>query len=122
MSSINYFNCDCRFTSYGILLDSLINTAKDINILCDHKIINNWLNPEDAAQLFNKLYNDIAVNYSEYKELSREVNRFCRRRLPRWRAVLMGKYFNTPWAGISTLAAIILLIMTFLQTLYGMKK
>jgi hypothetical protein len=44
--------CDDRITSYAILLDSLINTAKDIDILCENEIIDNWLNPEDAAQLF----------------------------------------------------------------------
>ncbi|XP_059451412.1 UPF0481 protein At3g47200-like [Corylus avellana] len=114
-------NCGFKFASYVVLLDSLINTVKDINILCDHEIIDNCLNPEDAAQLFNKLYHDTFVAF-DYVDLSREVNRFCQRRLPRWRAVLMGKYFNTPWAGFSTLAAIILLIMTFLQTLYAMKK
>jgi hypothetical protein len=42
---ISYEQChsyyDHRITSYAILLDSLINTEKDIDILCEHKIIDN---------------------------------------------------------------------------------
>jgi hypothetical protein len=114
-------NSDDRITSYAILLDSLINTEKDIDILCENNIIENWLNPEDAAQLFNKLYHDTLVNY-HYIELCRRVNSYCRRRWPRWRGVLVRNYFNTPWAILSTLAAIILLILTLIQTVYAMKK
>ncbi|XP_059451415.1 UPF0481 protein At3g47200-like [Corylus avellana] len=114
-------NSDDRITSYAILLDSLINTAKDIDILYESEIIDNWLNPEDAAQLFNKLYLDTCVAY-HYNDLCTQVNSYCRRRWPRWRAVLAHNYFNTPWAFISTLAAFILLLLTLLQTVYTMKN
>jgi hypothetical protein len=113
--------CEDRITSYAVLLDNLINTAKDIDILCENKIIENWLNPEDAAQLFNKLYLDTSVNYY-YTGLSRQVNNFCQRRWPRWRGTLVRNYFNTPWAILSTLAAVILLILTLVQTVYAVKK
>jgi hypothetical protein len=116
-----YPKCKTRITSYAVLLDSLINTAKDMDILCENKIIENWLNPEDAAQLFNKLYLDTAVDYC-YTDLCRQVNIFCRNCLPRCRAELVGKYFNTPWAGLSTSAAVILLILTFVQTWYSIKS
>jgi hypothetical protein len=82
--------CEAWITSYAILLDNLIKTAKDMDILCENRIIHNWLNPEDVAQLFNKLYHDT--------------------------------YFNTPWAFISTFAAVSLLVMTLLQTLYTMEN
>ncbi|XP_062151591.1 UPF0481 protein At3g47200-like [Alnus glutinosa] len=117
-----YPKCKARITSYAILLDSLINTAKDMDILCENKIIENWLNPEDAAHLFNKLYIDTYPDCYYYTNLCKQVNSFCQRRWPRWRAVLVGKYFNTPWAGFSTLAAVILLILTLVQTVYAMKK
>ena len=116
-----HHNIPHSITSYAILLDCLINTSKDIDILCENEIIDNWLNPQDAAQFFNKLYLDTLVNYN-YDGLCREVNSFCRRRWPRWRAVLARNYFNTPWAFISTLAAFILLLLTLLQTVYTIKK
>ncbi|XP_059451130.1 UPF0481 protein At3g47200-like, partial [Corylus avellana] len=110
--------CEARITSYAILLDNLINTAKDIDILCKNQIIHNWLNPEDAAQLFNKLYRDTYLEHFYYTNLCKQVNSFCKRRWPRWRAVFVRNYFNTPWAFLSTLAAVCLLVMTLLQTLY----
>jgi hypothetical protein len=113
-----YPKCEARITSYAVLLDSLINTAKDMDILCENKIIENWLNPEDAAQLFNKLYLDTYVHYC-YTDLCRQVNSFCQRRWPRWRGALVRNYFNTPWAILSTLAAVILLILTLVQTWYS---
>jgi hypothetical protein len=115
-------NCEARFTSYAILLDNLINTAKDMDILCENEIIDNWLNPEDAAQFFNKLYHNAFVKKYYYLSLCNQVNRFCQRRWPRWRAMLVRNYFNTPWAILSTLVAATLLILTFLQTFYSMKN
>ena len=39
-----------------IFIDRLINSAKDAELLGKYKIIENLLSPDDAAQLFNKLY------------------------------------------------------------------
>jgi hypothetical protein len=108
--------CEARVTSYVMFLDNLILTTKDMDILCDNQIIVNWLNHEDAAQLFNQLYHDTYVKDYYYQNICHDVNSFCRRRWPRWRAVLVHNYFNTPWAILSTLAAFILLILTLLQT------
>ena len=117
-----YPNSDAIITSYAILLDNLINTSKDVEILCENKVLNNWLNPEDAVEFFNKLYHDTYVDHYYYKNLCFEVNRFCQHEWRRRRAVLMRNYFNTPWAGLSTLAAITLLILSFLQTLFTIKS
>lgn len=116
-----YPNCEARFTSYAILLDSLINTVKDMDILCENDIIANWLNPEDATQYFNKLYHNAYVKQYYYLSLCEKVNKRCQDRWPRWRAVLVRNYFNTPWAILSTLAAVILLVLSVLQTVYSMK-
>ncbi|KAB1212499.1 hypothetical protein CJ030_MR5G001033 [Morella rubra] len=116
-----YANCEARVTSYAILIDNLINTTKDVEILCENEIIDNWLNPEDAVQFFNKLYYHSFVRTFYYGSLCNKVNIYCRHRWPRWRTVLVRNYLNTPWAMLSTLAAIVLLVLTFLQTLYTMK-
>ncbi|XVE67721.1 hypothetical protein DITRI_Ditri09bG0011200 [Diplodiscus trichospermus] len=46
-----YPNCAPRVTSYAVLLSHLINTPKDLDILCDTGIIDNWLIPEDSTKL-----------------------------------------------------------------------
>ncbi|KAK7854210.1 upf0481 protein [Quercus suber] len=112
-------NCEPRFTSYAVLIDNLINTAKDVDILCENKIIDNWLNPEDAVPFFNKLYYNAFLKEIYYQKVRQDLNNYCKRRWPRWRAVLVRNYFNTPWAILSTAVAAILLILSFTQTWYS---
>ncbi|GMY18694.1 UPF0481 protein At3g47200-like [Fagus crenata] len=111
------------FTSYAILVDNLINSAKDADILSKNEIIDNWLSPEDAVQFFSKFYHNTCVKDEYYSQsLTRDVSRYCQCRWPRWRVALVRNYFNTPWAILSTLATVILLILSFLQTWYTMMK
>ncbi|KAG5254418.1 UPF0481 protein [Salix suchowensis] len=110
--------CTDRITSYAVLLDNLINTTKDMDILTRSKIITNWLNPEEAMQFFNKLYHDACLKTYYYQTLCQDVSRYHGRRWPRWRALLMRNYFGTPWAIVSMLAAATLLILTIVQTIF----
>ncbi|KAG5254409.1 UPF0481 protein [Salix suchowensis] len=110
--------CDDKITSYAVLLDSLINTTKDMDILTRSGIINNWLNPEEATQFFNKLYLDACLKEYYYQKVLQDVNKYCQRRWPRWRALLMRNYFGTPWAIVSMFAAATLLILTVVQTIF----
>ncbi|KAK4603338.1 hypothetical protein RGQ29_012042 [Quercus rubra] len=91
-------NCEPRFTSYAVLIDNLINTAKDVDILCENKIIDNWLNPADAVPFFNKLYYNAFLKEIYYQKFRQDLNNYCKRRWPRWRAMLLRNYFDTPWA------------------------
>ncbi|XWS30487.1 hypothetical protein CRYUN_Cryun24cG0121800 [Craigia yunnanensis] len=67
---ISYEQClsNCRpiFTSYTKIMDNLIDTSNDMEILCKKKIFDNWLSPEDATEFFNKLYNDTYVKSSTF--------------------------------------------------------
>ncbi|KAF4385768.1 hypothetical protein F8388_010324 [Cannabis sativa] len=111
-------NCKGKITSYAILLDNLINTSKDMEILCKRGVVDNWLNNEEATEFFNQLYNDTFVNYFHYSKLIVDVNEHCGHRWPKYRRVLMHDYFKHPWALTSVFAAAILLFLTFLQTLF----
>nr|POE79066.1 hypothetical protein CFP56_43074 [Quercus suber] len=83
-----------------------------MDILCENKVIDNWLNPDDAVPFFNKLYYNAHLKKEiYYQKLCKDVNEYCNRRWLRWR-----NYFNTPWAIFSTTAVAILLIHSFLQT------
>ncbi|XP_034906450.2 UPF0481 protein At3g47200-like [Populus alba] len=79
--------CTDRITSYAVLLDNLINTTKDMDTFTSSGIIGNWLNPDEATQFFNKLYQDAYLKKYYYLKLCQEVNRYYRRRFPRWRAL-----------------------------------
>ena len=64
-------------TSYAILMDNLINTNKDMEILCKNKVIENWLNVEDATRFFNQLYDDTYIKENFYACLTKDVNDHC---------------------------------------------
>ncbi|XP_059429116.1 UPF0481 protein At3g47200-like [Corylus avellana] len=80
---------DDTITSYAILLDNLIDTTKDVEILRERNILSICLNPEDAVQFFNKLYHTTCVKSFHYLDLCRDLNKHCQKRLPRWRALLV---------------------------------
>ncbi|KAK3187800.1 hypothetical protein Dsin_027361 [Dipteronia sinensis] len=104
---------------YIKFMDCLINTPEDAKLLRGLGIINNWLGDDEViANLFNSLGDDVVLGENfYYSEVFNKVNLHCSRRLNKWKAKLRQDYFNTPWAIISFLAAVVLLILTFLQTL-----
>ncbi|KAF3774593.1 UPF0481 protein [Nymphaea thermarum] len=105
-------------TSYIVFMDSLIDTAEDVSLLCSRGIAKNHLDSdEDAADVFNKLGDGITYTPDEerYKDLQSYV-------ASDWnvaRAYLKRNYFQNPWSILSLLAAIALLILTFIQTLFS---
>ncbi|CAN6575111.1 unnamed protein product [Malus baccata var. baccata] len=114
----SYYSCPHMITSYAVLMDNLINSSKDIDLLSDEKILENWLSSEDAAQFFNDLYNDTTVMGSYYGNLCQKVSDHYNRRWNKWMEKLRRDHFNSPWAIISLVAALILLVLTVLQTVY----
>ncbi|XXG86947.1 hypothetical protein AAC387_Pa11g1753 [Persea americana] len=114
--------CGNHFTSYCHLIDFLVNTPKDVSILREADIIENGLGSnEEVALFFNELCKEIvwSVNGSYLADLFDKVNQHTQKRWPRWRAKLVRDYFGNPWAIISVIAALIILILTFLQSYFS---
>ncbi|GMN75675.1 hypothetical protein TIFTF001_056724 [Ficus carica] len=109
-------------TSYAMLLDNLINTKDDVEILSQNEVLENWLNVEEATQFFNKLYTDTYVKAYYYLQLTNQVDKYCKRSWPKYRTVLMRDYFKHPWASISFAVATFLVICAFVQTLFTIIK
>ena len=85
-------------------------------------IIEHWLGSDaEVADLFNRLCQEVVydVNDSYLSRLSEEVNRYYNHRWNAWRASLRHNYFSNPWAIISFVAAVVLLLLTFAQSFYG---
>nr|XP_029144060.1 UPF0481 protein At3g47200-like [Arachis hypogaea] len=97
--------CHCINESYLpdyiAVLDFLINTEKDVDLLIKNGIIENWLGDSNAvAKMFNGLganimYPDFNVQYSL---LFQRLNAFCARL-----ATLRRDYCNTPWKTVALL-------------------
>ncbi|XP_072993719.1 UPF0481 protein At3g47200-like [Typha latifolia] len=110
-------------TSFSLLLDLLIDSEKDTEILQQSKIIRNILGSgEEVAVFFNQLGHYAAVDLKGhyFAELFRQVNRYCDTKWHSYRATLMCDYFRNPWMTLSLLAALLLLLLTFLQTFFAL--
>ncbi|OWM81468.1 UPF0481 protein At3g47200-like [Punica granatum] len=115
------------FTNFFIFLDSLIYSKLDIQILHREGIINHVLGSDKGvAILINTLGRQIVYdpgqNYLsvEMKEVNHRCKVYYESRLQNWWRNLVKNYFNNPWSLVSLIAAISLLILTFLQTFYTM--
>ncbi|KAL4297596.1 hypothetical protein GQ457_12G004840 [Hibiscus cannabinus] len=121
-------------SDYVVFMDNLINTGKDVKLLCRYGIIDNRLGDEKVvALMFNKLcdsirFSDDFLLFSNfYADTFDKVNIICKRKWnmkkakrkwEKYRAILKKDYFNSPWSLCSFVAAAFLLLFTLLQTMY----
>ncbi|KAK8684875.1 hypothetical protein V6N13_040890 [Hibiscus sabdariffa] len=122
-------------SDYVVFMDNLINTGKDVQLLCKSGIIDKRSGDDEAvAQMFNKLCDSIRfsrnLRFSDdfyYADTFVRVNKFCKRKWnkervkrkwKKYNAMLKKDYFNSPWSGCSFAAATVLLLLTLLQTIY----
>ncbi|XP_057449556.1 UPF0481 protein At3g47200 [Lotus japonicus] len=117
-----HLDCSNDITSYVIFMDNLINSPEDVGYLHYHGIIEHWLgSDEEVADLFNRLCQEVVfdINNSYLSTMSDAVNRYYNHRWNKWYASLRHNYFSNPWAIISFIAAVVLLLLTLAQTYYS---
>ncbi|KAI8011365.1 UPF0481 protein [Camellia lanceoleosa] len=108
------------FTAYMNFMDFLVNSSEDVEILSHHGIIHDLLGDNAVVStMLSKLGNNIVIPFFGYPEVYNNVNKHCEERWNRWLAILRRDYFNTPWALISFLAALLLLVLTVVQTIFS---
>ncbi|GAB4856410.1 hypothetical protein Ancab_014329 [Ancistrocladus abbreviatus] len=118
---LNHQNCTTYMTTYATLLDCLVNSAKDVEYLSDHNIIENYFGTEaEVAGFINNLGKDVTFDIERcyLAQLFNDVNHYYRNSWHVHWASFEYTYFNTPWSFISATAAFVLLVLAVLQTLY----
>lgn len=111
----------CYITDYMTLMDSLIDSPKDVAILSHRGIIHNWNGDDEVvSKMFNTIGDEVTVRSYPflYADIFNKVNIRCQKRWSRQMATLNRNYLNSPWALISVLAASVLLLLTFIQTFF----
>ena len=115
--------CDYRrpkfITDFYLILDCLINTTKDVDLLSEKGIVVNWLGDSEAVTtLINRLNRGIFRGdmNSNFSRLSKDLNEYYEKPWHKWQAILRHQYLSTPWRMDSVIAAIILLVLTLIQT------
>ena len=110
---------EAYISDYYFMLDFLINTSHDVDLLCGKGIMVNYLgDSRAAASMINNLNNGIStVDMSiDYIRICKELNEFYDNPWHSWKATLRREYFSSPWRTASTVAAVILLVLTIIQT------
>ncbi|KAM6573208.1 hypothetical protein CsatA_017288 [Cannabis sativa] len=108
-------------TSYMVFLNHLIDSAKDVEILVNNDIMEKYMEMNDAIIFFNRITTH-TISQDYYIHIINDINKYCGHRWPRYRRVLNRDYFKHPWALISVLVALTLLILAFLQTVFTIIK
>ncbi|KAL9386533.1 hypothetical protein Peur_019657 [Populus x canadensis] len=123
---VAYEQCSRRkhlyVTDYITLMDCLINNQEDVQILRHSEIIENGLGDDGkVCFLFNNLGKNVIHSQRRhfyYNKVFDGVNEHCNRKRNVWMAKLKHDYFNSPWALLSVLAAVALLLFTLAQTVF----
>ncbi|KAK9292869.1 hypothetical protein L1049_020850 [Liquidambar formosana] len=114
------------FSAFHWFMDQLISSENDVKLLRSRGIIKNLLGDDKAvSDIFNKLCERVILTTQSllyFSQVRQKVNIHCETPWNQMKAKLKHDYFNTPWAGVSTIAAIVLLILTFLQTFAALKS
>ncbi|KAJ4958865.1 hypothetical protein NE237_025976 [Protea cynaroides] len=106
-------------TEYAAFLDGLIDSRKDVELLQLNGIVETIFgDPKGMAKLFTSLLRHTAIPLYYTFPIHRDMDLYYNKPWHKWKASLMLDYFNTPWSFMSVIAAIILLILTFIQTFY----
>ncbi|XP_034922102.2 UPF0481 protein At3g47200-like [Populus alba] len=109
-------------TDYITLMDCLISSQEDVQILRHSGIIENGLGDDGmVCSLFNNLGTNVILSHRRYfcyHKVFDGVTKHCNRKRNVWMAKLKHDYFNSPWALLSFLAAVALLLFTLVQTVF----
>ncbi|XP_074580969.1 UPF0481 protein At3g47200-like [Curcuma longa] len=109
-------------TDFAYLMDCLIDTREDVALLREADILVSAMGSnKDVADLFNRLCHKVVVQPTKghLRAVFEDVPKHCEKKYNKWRATLNHAYFGNPWAAISVVAAILLFVLTIVQTVYS---
>ncbi|XP_031270530.1 UPF0481 protein At3g47200-like [Pistacia vera] len=120
-------NCPANFINdYVVLMNFLLKSSKDVDLLVKNGIIVNWhRDSEGISILFRNLVELASFHMSGsyyFSSIAADLNSYCEASWHKWMATLRQDYFKTPWSIISFIAAVILLLLTFTQTMFSIPK
>ncbi|KAM3338999.1 putative protein isoform X1 [Capsicum galapagoense] len=107
------------FSDFAIFMDHLIDSEKDVSLLRQKGIIVNRIGEDkEVTRIFNKIGKGVCVpdDFFTNNEEYRKIIQHCEKPSNKMKASLVRNYFSSPWVGASTVAAIVLLLLTAIQT------
>ncbi|XP_022718101.1 uncharacterized protein LOC111276620 [Durio zibethinus] len=114
-----YHSHETYLCDYIFLMEYLIKSTEDVDLLIRRRIIINQLGSNTrVVTLFNNFCKHITpMEKNHFSDIFRELNAYNAVRRHSWLAILRLQYFSTPWRGVATIAAVVLLVLTLIQTI-----
>ncbi|XP_027357179.1 UPF0481 protein At3g47200-like [Abrus precatorius] len=107
----------CSFVAF---MDSLIDHPDDVKELRSSGVLHNSLgSDEEVATLFNTISADLVPDTERYERVRSDIEKHYRTKWKTWIALGYHTYFSNPWAIIAFHAAVVALVLTFIQTWFA---
>ncbi|KAL0007592.1 hypothetical protein SO802_009094 [Lithocarpus litseifolius] len=104
-----YYPFAAYLCNYMGLLDYLLNTGEDVELLVEKDIIVNSLGSNEAiAKMVNRLCLEIVEENSCYSELAQKLNKHFDQCCNRNMGLLKSTYFSNLWRGTATIFGLII--------------
>ncbi|OMO49825.1 hypothetical protein COLO4_38352 [Corchorus olitorius] len=115
----HYYPRETQICDYIFLMGYLIKSTEDVDLLIRRRIIINHLGSNtDVLDLFNNICKHVTPGEKScYANILSELKAYSAVRHHSWIATLKLQHFSTPWKGVATIAAIVLLVLTLIQTI-----
>ncbi|KAK0606546.1 hypothetical protein LWI29_000476 [Acer saccharum] len=111
---------ETHICNFILVMDYLINTVGDVDLLVDEGIIvNNLGDNASIAKMLNNLFLQITSNRSDSYNISKKLKEHYDNRWNHTMATFKTVYFSDIWTGTATVAAVILLVLTLIQTVFS---
>ncbi|KAK0589254.1 hypothetical protein LWI29_011700 [Acer saccharum] len=118
-----HYPLETHICNYVDLLVFLINTEKDVDLLIEAGIISNCVGDNAAiAKMFNKLCQKITLSASCYYDIGEGLKAHYHSPWNHAKATLKSVYFSNLWRGTASVAAVLLLLLTFVQTICSIQQ
>ncbi|WCJ44349.1 hypothetical protein M5689_025020 [Euphorbia peplus] len=109
--------------SFFFLMNNLIHSGEDVELLVDAGIIVQWLGSSQMfADFISKLCKGMNDHVSCYDDLYEQLNEHYENKWNHRKATLRLVYFSNIWRGTGTIAATLLLFMTLIQAIASIKS
>ncbi|OMP06683.1 hypothetical protein COLO4_07978 [Corchorus olitorius] len=114
-----YYPRETHISDYIFLMEYLVKSTQDVDLLIRKSIIVNQLGSNTAVvNLFNNFCKHVTPGEkSRYANILSQLKAYSSVRHHSWIATLKLQHFSSPWKGVATIAAIVLLVLTLIQTI-----
>ncbi|KAE9447499.1 hypothetical protein C3L33_20602, partial [Rhododendron williamsianum] len=109
-------------SSYATVMDMLVNTDKDVQVLEKAGVLTNWLGAtKDATNLFNKLCKEVMLG-RYFDDTRMKATEYSKRFWPKNMANVRRTYFDSPWTFIAFCVGFIAFVISLVEFVHNFAK